>query len=471
MRNEPTTRRTALGLDVGGYATRAACWNAENRIAEELEDFRSQRQTRSALTYRNHLRLIGDEALEENPNSHQAMKTRLTTEHALQAGARWINGTEALQRYLQRLAPYWQQKTGARILKSALTIPYAFTIKERKLFLAAAQDAGVPNVMLIHEPEAAVLGYAVPERMHDDGIDEERVLVLHVGHEQTVASLLEVRLDAGLLEIDLICEETVRSGGRAMTDAAATLLANRLSLSPEQAGAPAYLREVERLLSGLGEGGSAFGYPPGAEQELTVTWETLQEATAEAVETISHGLAQLLAQAGVATTAIARALLVGEPTYHPAIRELAFPFHPEPEEREEPRFTLAYGAARYAAMLAELDTSFQFHSSMWPALGIEMADGQFDRVLYEDWQGGQRAQRLYTNATQFPNAMNFRVCQGFARVARANHMVKEIEFKDFSTRGVEGCRFVVEMEARDSELRVTIGETESRSKAEWSALK
>jgi molecular chaperone DnaK (HSP70) len=144
-----------------------------------------------------------------------------------------------------------------------LTVPASFDAVARELTVRAAQEAGLPNVTLLEEPQAAFYSWidANGDRWREGVRVDDVVLVCDVGGGTTDFTLIAVREEHGGLVLDRIAVgDHILLGGDNMDLALAYSVRQRLAESKTQLdqwqfrGLTLNCREAkERLLGGGGE--------------------------------------------------------------------------------------------------------------------------------------------------------------------------------------------------------------------------
>ena len=137
-----------------------------------------------------------------------------------------------------------------------LTVPASFDEEARELTIAAATQAGLPNLTLIEEPLAALYAWIAANRrtLGDYLADGDHVLVCDVGGGTTDFSLIRVSLEDEELAFERVAiGEHLLLGGDNLDLALATLveerLGSRLSLAQRLALRRQCTAAKERLLS------------------------------------------------------------------------------------------------------------------------------------------------------------------------------------------------------------------------------
>ncbi len=122
------------------------------------------------------------------------------------ADVKRISPVEASRQYLTHLRAAWdQQHTDAPLAEQevVLTVPASFDAAARELTLAAAQQAGLTNVTLLEEPQAAFYAWTeqMGERFRKHVRPGDVVLVVDVGGGTSDFSLIAVTDRGGEVEL------------------------------------------------------------------------------------------------------------------------------------------------------------------------------------------------------------------------------------------------------------------------------
>ena len=123
-----------------------------------------------------------------------------------------LSPVEVSSRYLQHLAEAWDERhartkaTAERAMANQeiiLTVPASFDAAARELTLAAATQAGLQNVTLLEEPQAALYAWleAAGEGFRKQVKPGDIILVVDVGGGTTDLSLIAVTEQAGELQL------------------------------------------------------------------------------------------------------------------------------------------------------------------------------------------------------------------------------------------------------------------------------
>jgi len=126
------------------------------------------------------------------------------------ADARRVSPLDAMARYLEHIRNAWNEHMAAEDPEAQLqhqdiylTVPASFDAVARELTVQAAQQAGLHNLTLLEEPQAAF--YAWLQAQHEDWREQvrvgESVLVCDVGGGTTDFSLIQVEEEEGNLTL------------------------------------------------------------------------------------------------------------------------------------------------------------------------------------------------------------------------------------------------------------------------------
>src|SRR5919197_1046923 len=149
---------------------------------------------------------------------------------------RRVSPLDASAQYLVHLQSAWQYKLGREFpledQEVILTVPASFDAAARDLTLEAAKRAGLPNVTLLEEPQAALYAWieAMGESFRKLVKPGEVILVVDVGGGTTDFSLITVVDRAGELELHRLAGGGhILLGGDNMDLALAYALSQKLS--------------------------------------------------------------------------------------------------------------------------------------------------------------------------------------------------------------------------------------------------
>jgi hypothetical protein len=146
-----------------------------------------------------------------------------------------ISPLEASARFLSHLREAWDHQFGDDALADqevVLTVPASFDAAARELTLNAAQQAGLPNVTLLEEPQAALYAWteALGESFRKHVKPGEVILVVDVGGGTSDFSLIAVTSKGGEVELTRVAVgDHILLGGDNMDLALAHAVSQRLA--------------------------------------------------------------------------------------------------------------------------------------------------------------------------------------------------------------------------------------------------
>ena len=112
-----------------------------------------------------------------------------------------ISPLEASARYLRHVRAAWEAARGEPLGRVVLTVPASFDAAARDLTVEAARAAGITDLVLLEEPQAALYAWLeANEEVWRDALHVgEQVLVVDVGGGTTDLSLIEITEEGGAL--------------------------------------------------------------------------------------------------------------------------------------------------------------------------------------------------------------------------------------------------------------------------------
>ena len=152
---------------------------------------------------------------------------------AAPAGVARVSPVEASAAYLRHLRQAWDAANPDQAFVSqqiVLTVPASFDEVARELTLRAAQDAGLQNVTLLEEPQAAFYAWVAS---HEDWRERvgvgDSILVVDIGGGTTDFTLIAVIEEQGSLQLERVAVgEHILLGGDNIDLALARMVATRL---------------------------------------------------------------------------------------------------------------------------------------------------------------------------------------------------------------------------------------------------
>lgn len=236
-----------------------------------------------------------------------------------------------------------------------LTCPAIWGPYRREQFAEVPRLAGVENVQVITEPEAAATHYS-RERALGEG---EVVAVFDLGGGTLDTTVLRMRSDG--MEILGTPEGVEHLGGMDFDDALLAHFDERLDgaitrLDPADPAAAAALAQIRAQcvrakidLSTEPDVALTVALPPGP-RELTITRRDFNAAIRPSVEVAVDALRRTVASAGLRGDDLSAVLLAGGSSRVPLVTQLVFEQFDKPVRMaHHPKFTVALGAATIGA--------------------------------------------------------------------------------------------------------------------------
>ena len=449
--------QATLGVDCGNHTVRATTW-CDGQV-KELEDREGHLETPAAIAYEEGWK-FGRAAM-DSPNAVTSMKSHILDRDWVEGRSLGISASDALKRVLQRCAGGWQDgmKSATQVATGA-ACPTSFSTQERETFESVFQQAGLPEIVWVNEPEAALIGSRTEDGewlTSELGDQEESVVVVDVAANRTTASLLAVARRREHLRVDLVAQRSAPVGGEAVLGRLAGLLCERGSGHREN---PYWQITARREARNIGRGEGASAIPLGEdlggntvevslaewEQEASDELESIAAVASECVEA-GEDLLRSIRRNQKRTRRHRYIAAGGGWMLSPVGRRLNFlSTFAGREGIRDATFVVSRGAARYGAMVYGLEPEIEFRSSQRPAIGVELGNGLTDKVLPEDWEEGDTGFRVYTNSEYLSGAMRMRWFSGFAGEALSNRLIAE-KLVEFETQTKGGLLLGVKLEA------------------------
>lgn len=380
---------------------------------------------------------------------------------------------DAASRLFFRIRDELMQSTKApRVAASTLAIPLNATPQERSRLL---QVLDFPEMSTISEPEAALLGYHVDERLRRG---ERLIAVFQLGTDSCSCTILRLRGLLGIHRTEVLA--LVRSD-RISGEVLDTKLWDCLLQEPDvrhhlEALPSDRRRFAEReMVVGIRQLKYALlsGETPRASitfarlgnMEVTLQREWLVEPIEELVSRAAEVIDRALLDAQVPASRIDEVLPVGGMTRIPAVTnmlrmrlQLA---EPSPAAGEDPEvLCLARGAARHAYQQARPDQARKFLVLERPGFGIRLADGTFDLLIPEN--AAPPFQRGKTYVISDPaGPVELCIYSGFTTSLRANRLLGTLSYDPRKLTSVASKPLSqtvrLEMRLTKSHLSVAVG--------------
>jgi molecular chaperone HscC len=374
--------------------------------------------------------LVGEAA---RAHDHVArVKTDLATPARYELDGHDLDPVHASALLLRAVASHAGGALGTPVRRAVVTVPAWFREPQRRATQAAAQQAGLELLRLVHEPTAAALAWG----LHD--LDTERlIVVLDLGGGTFDVSVLDVF--ERIVEVRASSGDT-RLGGEDVTDLLADDLVRRAGLEPAEARRAA--EQAKRELS-YREHTSVVD---AQQRPCALTRGDLEHLCRPFLTRLRRCIDDALQAAELSTDEVDEVLLVGGASRMPMVADLAREvFGRDPRISDDPDHIVARGAAVQAALLARdaAVADVVITEALPHSLGVNCLEQHGDRyledrtsvVLSRGTTLPATRQQRYWPVHEEQRSMVFRVVQGERRVASENEQLGVLEVELPPTEG------------------------------------
>ena len=334
---------------------------------------------------------------------------------------------------LQKLKQAAEDYLGEPVTEAVITVPAYFDDSQRQATKDAGKIAGLNVLRIINEPTAAALSYGLDKKK------EEKVAIYDLGGGTFDISILEIGEgvievkstngdtylggdDFDLRVIDWLVEEFKKEQGIDLKQDKMAL--QRLKESAERAKIElSTATETEINLPFI----TADATGP-KHMLIKLSRSKFEQLTDDLVQNTIEPCKRALSDAGLSTSQIDEAILVGGQTRSPKVQSVVQGyFGKEPNRSVNPDEVVAVGAAIQAAVLKGEVKEVLLLDVTPLSLGIETLGGIFTKIIERNTTIPTKKSQVFSTASDNQPAVTIKVHQGEREMASDNKLLGVFE--------------------------------------------
>src|SRR5262245_43998219 len=327
---------------------------------------------------------------------------------------------------LRKLKEAAESYLGEKVTQAVITVPAYFNDSQRQRTKDAGKMAGLDELRIIKEPQAAALAYGLDKKK------DETIAVYDLGGGTFDISILEI--GEGVFEVKATNGDTHLGGddfdqrvmdwisGEFRKEHGIDLLKDRMALQRLKEAAEKAKCELSTTLQTEINLPFITADASGPKHlVLTLTRAKLESLVAELVERTLGPCRQALKDAGVTANNIDEVILVGGQTRMPKVQEAVKQlFGREPHKGVNPDEVVAVGAAVQAAVLTGEVKDVVLLDVTPLSLGIETLGGVMTVLIARNTTIPTKRSETFTTAADNQESVEVHVQQGERPMARDN---------------------------------------------------
>jgi molecular chaperone DnaK len=337
---------------------------------------------------------------------------------------------------LQKLKQAAEDYLGEAVTEAVITVPAYFDDSQRQATKDAGKIAGLNVLRIINEPTAAALSYGLDKKK------EEKVAIYDLGGGTFDISILEI--GEGVIEVKSTNGDTFLGGD----DFDLRIIDWLVEEFKKEQGID--LKQDKMALQRLKEAGekAKIELSSATETEINLPFITadasgpkhlllklsrakLEQLTDDLVQNSTEPCKKALADAGLATSEIDEAILVGGQTRSPKVQSVVQGFFgKEPNRSVNPDEVVAVGAAVQAAVLKGEVKEVLLLDVTPLSLGIETLGGIFTKIIERNTTIPTKKSQIFSTASDNQPAVTIKVHQGEREMAADNKLLGVFELTD-----------------------------------------
>jgi molecular chaperone DnaK len=337
---------------------------------------------------------------------------------------------------LQKLKKAAEDYLGETVTEAVITVPAYFDDSQRQATKDAGKIAGLNVLRIINEPTAAALSYGLDKKK------EEKVAIYDLGGGTFDISILEIGEgvievkstngdtflggdDFDLRVIDWLVEEFKKEQGIDLRSDKMAL--QRLKEAAERA-------KIELSTATETEINLPFVTADASGPKhllLKLSRSKLEQLTDDLVQNTIEPCKKALADAGLSTSQIDEAILVGGQIRSPKVQQVVQGFFgKEPNRSVNPDEVVAVGAAIQAAVLKGEVKEVLLLDVTPLSLGIETLGGIFTKIIDRNTTIPTKKSQIFSTASDNQPAVTIKIHQGEREMASDNKLLGVFELAD-----------------------------------------
>ena len=337
---------------------------------------------------------------------------------------------------LQKLKQAAEDYLGETVTEAVITVPAYFDDSQRQATKDAGKIAGLNVLRIINEPTAAALSYGLDKKK------EEKVAIYDLGGGTFDISILEI--GEGVIEVKSTNGDTFLGGD----DFDLRVMDWLVEEFKKEQGID--LRQDKMALQRLKEAAerAKIELSTAMETEINLPFVTadasgpkhlllklsrskLEQLTDDLVQNTIEPCKRALADAGLSTSQIDEAILVGGQIRAPKVQQVVQGFFgKEPNRSVNPDEVVAVGAAIQAAVLKGEVKEVLLLDVTPLSLGIETLGGIFTKIIERNTTIPTRKSQVFSTASDNQPAVTIKIHQGEREMASDNKLLGVFELTD-----------------------------------------
>lgn len=411
--NSSAQRETAIGIDLGTTFSLAAIVldEAVEMIPQQQGDINGFKLPSVVYYPKDHTPVVGYDAIQfKDRGAIFSIKRFVGSRTRASVGFSYEVSYELALKVstdiLLRLKASAEEYLARSVSSCVITVPAYFDDSARALTKTAAEHAGFKVLRMLSEPTAAALAYGVDQQV------KGTIAVYDLGGGTFDVTILKMKM--GVYQVLATCGNNCL-GGDDFDHIMLEIIAKKLNSSVEELGKSHEIlliaRSIRESLTDNLVYDGVIGVLGGTSIEVT-----REEFTARArpmIETTINIFRKALNDAGIIADELDEVLLVGGATRMPQVADLIRQhIGKDPLSSMDPDYAVVKGAAIQAARLSHDKTDGLLIDVIPLSLGIELADGSVEKIIYRNLPIPMEFKKLFTTGIDGQTSISIHIVQG-----------------------------------------------------------